>query len=44
MAMSFAPLAIPLGEITVESPNVVNKSYPGFWDDLRKTGFTLEEI
>lgn len=44
MAMSFAPLAIPLGAITIESPNVVNKSYPGFWDDLRKTGFTLEEI
>jgi len=44
MAMSFAPLAITLGEITIESPNVVNKSYPGFWDDLRKTGFTLEEV
>ncbi|NOR87701.1 MAG: 3-phosphoshikimate 1-carboxyvinyltransferase [Bacteroidales bacterium] len=44
MAMSFAPLAIPLGEITIESPNVVNKSYPGFWEDLKKTGFTLEEV
>lgn len=44
MAMSFAPLAIPLGEIIIEAPNVVNKSYPGFWDDLRKTGFTLEEV
>ncbi len=44
MAMSFAPLAIPLGEITIESPNVVNKSYPGFWEDLKKTGFILDEI
>lgn len=44
MAMSFAPLAIKLGEITIEAQNVVNKSYPGFWDDLRKTGFTLEEV
>ncbi|OYT17150.1 MAG: 3-phosphoshikimate 1-carboxyvinyltransferase [Bacteroidetes bacterium 4572_77] len=44
MAMAFAPLAIPLGEITIESPNVVNKSYPGFWEDLEKMGFTLEEV
>ena len=44
MAMSFAPLAIPLGEITIESPNVVNKSYPNFWEDLKKTGFVLEEV
>ncbi len=44
MAMAFAPLAIPLGEIIIESPNVVSKSYPDFWEDLKKTGFTLEEI
>lgn len=44
MAMAFAALAVSLGEITIESPNVVNKSYPGFWEDLKKTGFTLEEI
>ena len=44
MAMSFGPLAIPLGEITIESPNVVNKSYPNFWEDLKKVGFTLEEV
>ena len=44
MAMSFAPLAIPLGEIIIESPNVVNKSYPSFWEDLKKVGFTLEEV
>lgn len=44
MAMSFAPLAIPLGQITIESPNVVGKSYPNFWEDLKKTGFTIEEI
>lgn len=44
MAMAFASLAVPFGEITIESPNVVNKSYPGFWEDLKKTGFTIEEI
>ena len=44
MVMSFAPLAIPLGKITIESPNVVNKSYPSFWSDLRKVGFEIEEV
>ena len=44
MAMAFAALSVSLGEITIESPNVVNKSYPGFWEDLKKTGFTLEEV
>jgi len=44
MVMSFAPLAIPLGKITIESPNVVTKSYPSFWSDLRKTGFEIVEI
>src|SRR6185369_6406635 len=32
MAMSFAPLAIMLGEIEIENPGVVKKSYPEFWD------------
>ncbi len=33
MAMAFAPLAM-LGDITIEDPGVVAKSYPRFWDDL----------
>jgi 3-phosphoshikimate 1-carboxyvinyltransferase len=40
MAMSFAPLAM-LGNIEIEQPEVVNKSYPGFWDDLRHAGFKV---
>lgn len=41
MAMAFAPLAqrVPL---IIEDPSVVNKSYPGFWDDCRKYGLTVE--
>jgi 3-phosphoshikimate 1-carboxyvinyltransferase len=40
MAMAFAPLAL-LGEIEIERPEVVEKSYPHYWDDLKKAGFSL---
>lgn len=40
MAMSFAPLAL-LGEVQIENPDVVEKSYPGFWKDLETVGFTV---
>jgi 3-phosphoshikimate 1-carboxyvinyltransferase len=40
MAMSFAPLAL-LGEIAIEDPEVVGKSYPSFWEDLKKAGFKI---
>jgi 3-phosphoshikimate 1-carboxyvinyltransferase len=38
MAMAFAPLAL-LGELTIEAPDVVDKSYPDYWSDLQKAGF-----
>lgn len=41
MAMAFAPLAI-LGEIKIENPDVVNKSYPSYWEDLKVAGFKVE--
>lgn len=44
MAMAFAPLAIPLGSITIEDPMVVTKSYPAFWNDLEKAGFGIAEV
>lgn len=40
MAMAFAPLAM-LGTISIEEPNVVEKSYPNFWEDLKSLGFQL---
>ena len=43
MAMAFAPLAILLGEIRINNPEVVSKSYPHYWEDLQKAGFTIEE-
>ena len=42
MAMSFAPLSLKV-PIFIENPNVVVKSYPKFWDDLKKAGFTIEQ-
>lgn len=41
MAMGFAPLATRL-EVAIEDPNVVNKSYPRFWEDLAAAGFELD--
>ena len=40
MAMAFAPLAL-LGELTIENPEVVEKSYPHFWEDLKVLGFEM---
>ncbi|MFN0050278.1 MAG: 3-phosphoshikimate 1-carboxyvinyltransferase, partial [Cytophagales bacterium] len=41
MAMAFAPLAL-LGNIEIENPNVVVKSYPSFWEDLKLAGFEIQ--
>lgn len=42
MAMAFAPAAIHYPTIQIDEPQVVSKSYPGYWDDLRKAGFMIE--
>jgi 3-phosphoshikimate 1-carboxyvinyltransferase len=41
MAMAFAPLALRCPGLTILEPEVVNKSYPGFWKDLEAVGFWL---
>ena len=43
MAMAFAPAALALGSITINDPEVVSKSYPHYWDDLRRAGFQITE-
>ncbi len=43
MAMAFAPLAM-FGTIKIEEPMVVVKSYPEFYEDLKKLGFTVESV
>jgi 3-phosphoshikimate 1-carboxyvinyltransferase len=42
MAMSFAPLALVAERVEIEDAEVVSKSYPNFWNDLRKTGIVIE--
>lgn len=44
MAMAFAPLALKLGSISIESPEVVEKSYPDYWDELFKTGVVMKTV
>lgn len=44
MAMAFAPAAIKLEHLNIDEPQVVSKSYPNYWNDLRKVGFNIEEI
>lgn len=41
MAMALSPLALKIPEVEIRDPGVVRKSYPSFWDDLKKTGFTF---
>ncbi|MCT4582302.1 MAG: 3-phosphoshikimate 1-carboxyvinyltransferase [Flavobacteriales bacterium] len=36
MAMAFAPLVLKVNEMELNSPEVVKKSYPSFWDDMQQ--------
>lgn len=44
MALAFAPAALFLPEIVIDDPMVITKSYPTFYDDLKKIGFEVKEI
>ncbi|WP_025142775.1 3-phosphoshikimate 1-carboxyvinyltransferase [Pedobacter jeongneungensis] len=44
MAMAFAPLALLINEVEIEEMQVVEKSYPFYWEDLKKAGFEVREI
>jgi len=44
MAMAFAPACIMFPGLKIDNPGVVSKSYPNFWNDLKKVGFQIEEI
>ena len=43
MAMAFAPIALKLPYIEINHPEVVSKSYPHFWEDLKSVGFEISE-
>lgn len=44
MAMAFAPACLTLPEILINNPQVVSKSYPHYWEDLRQAGFIIKEV
>ena len=41
MALAFAPLALTGMGVRIANPGVVTKSYPGFWEELKKAGFVI---
>ena len=43
MAMAYAPLAL-ITPVIIKDAEVVSKSYPDFWNDLKSLGFQLTEI
>ncbi|MBR5964259.1 MAG: 3-phosphoshikimate 1-carboxyvinyltransferase [Bacteroidaceae bacterium] len=44
MAMSFAPAVLRFGQIDIEHPEVVSKSYPSFWEDLAQIGIQIRPL
>ncbi len=43
MAMALAPVALYIPGIVIRNAEVVDKSYPDFWDNLREAGFILAD-
>ena len=41
IAMCLSPLVLKFMNIEINDPNVVNKSYPEFWDDFKKLKFAV---
>ena len=44
MAMSFAPLCLKYDTLQINDVAVVEKSYPNFWNDLKKGGFIITPL
>jgi 3-phosphoshikimate 1-carboxyvinyltransferase len=44
MALAFAPAAMVFPEIIIDDPQVITKSYPQYWDDLKNVGFSVNEV
>ncbi len=38
LAMCLAPLVLIFNEVIIKDPEVVSKSYPGFWKDIKRLG------
>jgi 3-phosphoshikimate 1-carboxyvinyltransferase len=44
MAMAFAPICLTGQPLQIENPDVVQKSYPSFWNHLIDAGFLVEVL
>ena len=44
MALAFAPAAMVYPEIIIDDPDVITKSYPQYWEDLKKAGFSILDM
>jgi len=44
MAMSFPPLCLKYDTLQINEVEVVDKSYPNFWNDLKKGGFIITPL
>jgi len=42
MALAFAPAALRYPGLRINNPQVVTKSYPYYWKDLEKAGYTVK--
>ena len=41
MALAFAPVACRIDKIRINNPQVVTKSYPNYWNDLKSSQFDI---
>ena len=44
MALAFAPAALRFEGLKINNPQVVTKSYPKFWEDIKAAGFEVESL
>jgi 3-phosphoshikimate 1-carboxyvinyltransferase len=44
MALAFAPAALRFNHLIIQHPSVVTKSYPEFWEHLKKARFRITSI
>ena len=42
MALAFAPAALRFEGLKINNPQVVTKSYPKFWEDIKAGGFEIK--
>ncbi len=43
MALAFAPASLLREQVIINNPEVISKSYPTYWEDLKKAGFIIQE-